>query len=81
MKIEKPTPSIQRGLKEFTKEQCLKALELHEKGDGAYSVAYQILPTAKLKKMTNSQITYSGDRLINTGRYLKYSFTNLDKSN
>ena len=74
-KILKPTPSIQRGLKEFTEAECLKALELHEvQGNGANTVAYDILPSKKLNNMTESQITYAGERLINTGRYLKYKF-------
>lgn len=62
----KLTAQIKKGLKEFTKELCLKALEMHEDGYGGSGVAWELLPSDYCVNMT-----YAGDRLINTGRYIR----------
>ena len=69
--ILKPTNTIQKGLDEFGSETCLKALKLHEeKGMDATAVANMIIKPKK-KGVSAKHI---GNRMINTGRYLKYTF-------
>lgn len=70
----KPTPSIQKGLEDFKKEDCLKALEL-SKGATPYEVAVATIPASELKGKSKGQISTIGRRMVNTGRYLKFSFT------
>lgn len=59
--------SIKRGLREFSEELCLEALRLHEeKGYGAKGVVAELLPN-----YDKNDYTYAGDRLIDTGRYIR----------
>jgi hypothetical protein len=67
----KKTPQIKRGLIEFTYEECELAVQLNEQGNGGNSIAYMVLPSKLLNDKTESQITYMGDRLIATGKYLR----------
>lgn len=69
-----PTKSIEQGFKEFTKEQCTKALELSDGGKTPEEVVSIVLPE-KVNKLSKAQIKAYGSRLVTVGRYLKYSFS------